>query len=301
MRILVVGAGAIGGYFGGRLLQVGRDVTFLVRPRRAAELARIGLAIRSGFGDINLPSPPTISEDALKEPFNLVLLSSKAYDLAGAMASFAPALGADTAILPLLNGMRHLHTVGERFGRTHVLGGQCVISATLDPDGRVLHLNDMHSITFGEQDGSQSARAEAIAAELSGAGPAGDVGEMGVHRSRCGNHLSDASRDRRHRYGRRCRPHHRSLRRMRPDRRCQRLRPAVGICRADAPNVRRARLPSHRLDAPGCRARRSDRRRPHPRRPPPSCECKGRYALPPARRLCHVRAYEVRARDESDL
>ncbi|MBV8575349.1 MAG: oxidoreductase, partial [Acetobacteraceae bacterium] len=87
----------------------------------------------------------------------------------GAMASFAPAMGADTAILPLLNGMRHLDTLGERFGKARVLGGQCVISATLDADGRILHLNDTHSITFGEQDGSRSARAEAIAAELSGA------------------------------------------------------------------------------------------------------------------------------------
>ena len=59
MRILVVGAGAIGGYFGGRLLQAGRDVTFLVRPRRASELASAGLVIKSPNGDVTLKNPPT--------------------------------------------------------------------------------------------------------------------------------------------------------------------------------------------------------------------------------------------------
>ena len=87
MRILVVGAGAVGGYFGGRLLQTGRDVTFLVRPRRAAELARHGLIIRSRLGDFDRPSPPTVLQEGLAQPFDLVLLSCKAYDLDGAMTS----------------------------------------------------------------------------------------------------------------------------------------------------------------------------------------------------------------------
>ena len=108
MRILVVGAGAVGGYFGGRLLQAGRDVTFLVRPRRAAELAKHGLTIRSRLGDFHRPSPPIVSEESLAQPFDLVLLSCKAYDLDGAMASFAKAVGRQTAILPVLNGMRHI-------------------------------------------------------------------------------------------------------------------------------------------------------------------------------------------------
>lgn len=98
MRILVVGAGAIGGYFGGRLLAAGRDVTFLVRPRRAAELARTGLAIQSRFGNVHFAAPPALSEDALADHFDLVLLSCKAYDLVNAMASFAPAVGPETAI-----------------------------------------------------------------------------------------------------------------------------------------------------------------------------------------------------------
>src|ERR1700686_3092227 len=128
MRILVVGAGAIGGYFGGRLLAAGRDVTFLVRPRRAAQLAKTGLVIRSSLGDVSLPAPPTIAAEALHQPFDLILLSCKAYALVAPAASFAPAVAAGTAILPLLNGMRHMDLLTARFGSGAVLGGQCVIS-----------------------------------------------------------------------------------------------------------------------------------------------------------------------------
>ncbi len=167
MRILVVGAGAIGGYFGGRLLEAGRDATFLVRPRRAAALAQTGLIIRSKFGDVDIPRPPTVTADALATAFDLVLLSCKAYDLDSAMASFAPAVGPATAILPLLNGMRHLDRLAARFGDERVLGGQCLISTVPDTHGRILHLNDTHSLTFGERDGTRSARAEAIAAAFS--------------------------------------------------------------------------------------------------------------------------------------
>src|SRR6202043_1931860 len=108
MRILVVGAGAIGGYFGGRLLQAGRDVTFLVRPRRAAELAKAGLIVKSPHGDVTLAAPATTLSENIRRPFDLVLLSCKAYDLEGAMDSFAAAVGPETMILPLLNGMKHL-------------------------------------------------------------------------------------------------------------------------------------------------------------------------------------------------
>jgi 2-dehydropantoate 2-reductase len=169
MRILVVGAGAIGGYFGGRLLEAGRDVTFLVRPRRGAELAKAGLVISSSFGDAILPAPPTVTADKLREPFDLILLSCKAYDLVSAAESFAPAAAANTAILPLLNGMDHIDFLAARFGGAAVLGGQCVISTTLDAEGRILHLNDFHALSFGERDGSVSARAEAIATTLTGA------------------------------------------------------------------------------------------------------------------------------------
>lgn len=169
MRTLVVGAGATGGYFGGRLLEAGRDVTFLVRPRRAKELADNGLRIESPWGDITLSGPPAICAENLAENFDLILLSCKAYDLADAMVSFAPAVGPATAILPLLNGMRHLEILSARFGPGRVLGGQCVIAATLNDQREIVHLNDSHSISFGELDGSMSERVKAIESALSGA------------------------------------------------------------------------------------------------------------------------------------
>ncbi|WEN16504.1 2-dehydropantoate 2-reductase [Rhodanobacter sp. AS-Z3] len=170
MRILMVGAGATGGYFGGRLLQHGRDVTFLVRDRRARQLAQHGLLIRSATGDADLPAPPTIAAHELREPFDLIVLSCKAYGLQQVMADIAPAVGPQTAILPLLNGMQQLDLLDEKFGAQQVLGGQCVISATLDAHGVVQHLNRMHSITFGERDGSNSPRMQEIIRAFADAG-----------------------------------------------------------------------------------------------------------------------------------
>lgn len=170
MKTLIVGAGAIGGYFGGRLLKAGRDVTFLVRPRRAEQLKRTGLAIRSPFGNVDISSPPIVQAEQLSQPFDLILLSCKAYDLDSAVESFAPAVGKNTAILPLLNGMRHLDVLEGKFGSKALLGGHCLISTALDADGRIQHLNDSHSLTFGERDGSRSERVAAILAELTAGG-----------------------------------------------------------------------------------------------------------------------------------
>ncbi len=170
MRILIVGAGAIGGYFGGRLLQAGRDVTFLVRTGRAAELARDGLVIKSPNGDATIKNPPALQSVDLKPDYDLVLLSCKAFDLDDAIASFAGGVGPQTAVLPLLNGLKHLDTLDARFGRDRVLGGQCVIAAMLDAQRHVVQLAPMNAITFGERDGTQSPRVTAIAAALGGAG-----------------------------------------------------------------------------------------------------------------------------------
>jgi 2-dehydropantoate 2-reductase len=125
--------------------------------------------LRSPLGDATLPAPPMVSAEALREPFDVVLLNVKAYDLKAAADSFASAVGPNTTILPLLNGIGHLDLLTERFGARAVLGGLCVISTTLDADGRVLHLNDTHLLSFGEMDGSLSARSEAIAKAFSGA------------------------------------------------------------------------------------------------------------------------------------
>jgi 2-dehydropantoate 2-reductase len=166
MRILVVGAGAIGGYFGGRMLAAGRDVTFLVRPKRAAELASAGLVIKSPNGDVTLKNPPTVQADRLTEKFDVVLLSCKAFDLDDAIKSFAPAVGPQTSIIPLLNGMLHLDVLDKKFGRERVLGGLCAIAVTLNAHREVVQLQPAQSLNFGERDGKISDRVRAIAEDI---------------------------------------------------------------------------------------------------------------------------------------
>lgn len=148
MRILVLGAGGIGGYFGGRLAQAGVDVTFLVRPSRALALARDGLKVTSPLGDITL-SVAAITADRLSSPFDLILLSCKAYDLDNALESIAPAVGPQTAVLPLLNGIAHIARLIESFGRTKVLGGVAHLAVTLRSDGVIHHLAPNCTIRFG--------------------------------------------------------------------------------------------------------------------------------------------------------
>jgi 2-dehydropantoate 2-reductase len=179
MRMLVVGAGAIGGYFGGRMLQAGRDVSFLVRPKRAAELASAGLVIKSPHGDVTLKNPPTVQADKLTEKFDAVLLSCKAFDLEDAVQSFAPAVGAQTAIIPLLNGMLHLDVLDKKFGRERVLGGLCAIAVTLNEQREVVQLAPLQSLNFGERDGKMSDRVRAIA-DMMASGNFGSVASENV-------------------------------------------------------------------------------------------------------------------------
>lgn len=175
MRILILGAGGTGGYFGGRLAQAGVDVTFLVRPARAAQLDTAGLVIRSPLGDATFPVQHVTAEAlpalASAEPFDLVILSCKAYDLASSIEAIAPAVGPRTTVLPILNGLRHYADLDARFGRDAVLGGLCFISATKAADGAVVHLAPAAKLTFGERDGTgSSARVLALAAACVQAG-----------------------------------------------------------------------------------------------------------------------------------
>lgn len=169
MRILVIGAGALGGYFGARLLAAGRDVTFLVRPKRAEALAKGGLVVESKAGDLHLSSPPTVTYDRLNGPYDLIILGCKAYDIESAIESFAAAMDENTVVIPLLNGLRHMDVLNARFGEKRVFGGQCAISATLSDDGRILHLTDLHTLSFGEQNGARSERRAETVDALSGA------------------------------------------------------------------------------------------------------------------------------------
>jgi 2-dehydropantoate 2-reductase len=169
MKIVVLGAGAVGGYFGARLLEAGRDVRFLVREARAAALRERGLHVKSPHGDVDISRPPVLTRDEIKAPADVVILSCKAYDLDSALETITPAVGRDTMILPLLNGMGHLDAIAARFGESAPLGGLCMIAATLGEQGEIIHLNDAHVLAFGERAGGSSARMERLTPVLLGA------------------------------------------------------------------------------------------------------------------------------------
>ncbi|BEL12415.1 ketopantoate reductase family protein [Actinoplanes sichuanensis] len=178
MRILVVGAGATGGYFGGRLAQAGRDVTFLVRPARAARLAERGLRIKSPDGEIQL-RPRTITE--VDGHYDLVLLAVKSYSLETALTDLTPAVGPRTVVIPLLNGIRHIESLVRRFGADRAWGGVCMIHAMLDPDGDVLQMSGLHRLSFGPLTDDSSASAEVLPAGASSVGVSfDDVSSGGV-------------------------------------------------------------------------------------------------------------------------
>src|SRR5258708_6106795 len=170
MRVLVVGAGTSGGYFGGRLLQAGRDVTFLVRRRRAEQIRKDGFAVGAGAEGVEELNARAIVSEQIEAPYDLVLVCCKAYDLESAMDGFAPAVGPETAILPLVNGLRQLDVLSERFGVSRLLGGQCIITATLDERGHAVLLGPTATLTFGELNGASSKRTEAIATTMQDAG-----------------------------------------------------------------------------------------------------------------------------------
>jgi 2-dehydropantoate 2-reductase len=158
VRFLIIGAGALGGYYGGMLLKGGADVTFLVRPRRAAQLAERGLIIKRAEGEFSTPVN-AVSAGAIDGPYEVVLLACKAYDLDAAIEDFTPALSTDGAVLPILNGINHIEVLTARFGRERVLGGVGMINAELSPEGAIVFRLAMDNhISFGELDGQRSAR-----------------------------------------------------------------------------------------------------------------------------------------------
>ena len=162
-KLLFLGAGGVGGYFGARLIEAGVDVSFLVRPARAALLAEQGLTIRSPHGDLTLPVR-CVTRDTVQPEYDLVLLAPKAYDLADALDAIAPAVGPDTFVVPFLNGLAHMDAIDARFGAHRVLGGVAHIAAALAADGSVRQLNAVHTLTAGGRDAAtRQAAAEFIA------------------------------------------------------------------------------------------------------------------------------------------
>jgi len=151
VKILILGAGAVGGYWGARLTQAGIDVTFLLREKRAELVRRNGLVVKSPKGDFTVPVKVVTRGDE-GGPYDVVILACKGYDLDSAMDSIAPAVGPDTTIVPMLNGHAHFATLDARFGAACVAGGLARISGMLGPNGEILH-SGASGVSFGERDG----------------------------------------------------------------------------------------------------------------------------------------------------
>ena len=161
MKILVLGAGGTGGYFGGRLHQGGADVTFLVREKRARQIAEQGLIIESLKDKVTL-QVKTVQAAEVKPEYDIVILSCKAYDLEASIAAIAPAMGPTTCVVPLLNGISHIDALDKAFGKTRVMGGTCQIAATLTKDGVVKSMLDAHAIIWGARDPSHADAAQKL-------------------------------------------------------------------------------------------------------------------------------------------
>lgn len=180
MKILVLGAGATGGYFGGRLAEaahlgkIDAEVTFLVRPARAAILRAQGLRVETPQGNFQVPVRAVVHTE-LEPVHDLVLLSCKAYDLESSILSIYPGMRPGAAVLPVLNGLAHFERLDREFGAARVLGGCCHIAGNLSPEGVVRQLTDLQRITFGPRPGNDAAVA-ALSGELATAFRATPVG-----------------------------------------------------------------------------------------------------------------------------
>ena len=162
MKFAIFGAGGVGGYFGGRLAQAGQDVTFIARGTHFAAIRESGLRVESVSGDFTIhPASVTDSPQSLGV-VNVVVLATKAWQLSEALEQLRPLLGAETTILPLLNGMEHMDVLLAKFGREHLIGGFCRLSVFIAAPGHIKHVGVPPYIAFGELDNSQSERIESL-------------------------------------------------------------------------------------------------------------------------------------------
>ncbi len=162
MKIAVMGAGGVGGYFGARLAQAGEDVTFIARGAHLAAMRANGLRVEGDTTRFTLPRVQATDDPAQVGPVELVLLAIKAYDLERAVRQMQPLIGPRTAVLPLLNGADIAERIGAVLGEGHVLGGVALISARIAEPGVIRQMGPLNKIVFGELSGEVTPRSEAI-------------------------------------------------------------------------------------------------------------------------------------------
>ena len=149
MKILILGAGGVGGYFGARLIQAGADVTYLLRDKRHAKIQAEGLVIETPKESFTV-QPKAITRDQLKPEYDLIVLAPKSFDFEDALASLEGA-SAKGVFLPFLNGLDHIQQLDAKFGKDRVMGGVAQIAATISSTGAVKQLTDLHMLTVGHR------------------------------------------------------------------------------------------------------------------------------------------------------
>lgn len=158
MRVAVVGVGAVGAYFGGRLAQAGEDVTFLARGEHLRALRERGLRVESVDGDFTL-DPASVTDDAATiRPVDVVLLAVKGWQVPEAITSMRPLLGSNTVIVPLLNGVEASDQLAAAFGAEHAAGGLCRLFGSVAGPAHFRNVMPRPFITFGELDNRPSER-----------------------------------------------------------------------------------------------------------------------------------------------
>ena len=171
MKIAVMGAGGVGGYYGAVLARSGESVTFIARGAHLQAMKTNGLKVESqAQGTFALPGCKATDQPAEIGPVDLILFATKAYDLESAAASLKPCLGPNTVILPLLNGVDIADRIAAVVGRPYVLGGMCQISAAIKEPGVIRVVGPLNKIVFGELGGASSPRAEAVLKAMQKAG-----------------------------------------------------------------------------------------------------------------------------------
>ena len=162
LRIAVFGAGAVGGYFGGRLAEAGEDVRFIARGRHLAAIRDGGLRVSSIEGDFLIRPASVTGDPAAAGPADVVLVAVKAWQVPEAAESIRALMGRDTFIVPLENGIEAPEQLADRLGATHVVGGLCRILAHVEAPGHIRHVGAAPYIAFGELNRAASRRVEAL-------------------------------------------------------------------------------------------------------------------------------------------
>lgn len=175
MKIMIMGSGGVGAYFGGLLAKHGNDVTFIARGAHLEALRTKGLQVKSVHGDFSIVPAQATDNPAEVGAADLILFCVKTYSTEEAAQAMRPAIGPQTAVISLQNGVDAAERIGKVVGAEHVLGGVAQLSSAIEAPGVVSQVSQFRRIIFGEFDGSISERARTIESVLNEAEIAAEI------------------------------------------------------------------------------------------------------------------------------